>query len=283
MNTLEFSNIFVIESLQTEDELTGRRLFNRAIYPGMAEKKLETNCEYITVASKQDFFDVLSTIKSKVIFNRIYPIIHLEMHGNKTGLQVANLETITWQELQPILIELNVLCKNNLFLTMATCNGGYIYNTVSSNLQSPFWGFVGAFEEVYEDEVLADFTNFYYEFLKSLDLNAAEAALHLQNAPYASKFKFQNTEFAFKKAYKNYEKNHLTPERIEERLSQIENEFRTTMTDENLNMLNLDIKDWSSERIKEFAKNLIVGQNDIIKDRMMTRFFMWDIYPELKN
>lgn len=273
MKPLEFSHIFVIESLRTEDELTGTRLFNRAIYPGMADKNLEANCDHITVISKKDFFNAISRIRAKVISNNISPIIHLEMHGSKNGLQLTSYERITWEELQPILIELNVLCKNNLFLTMATCYGGYIYNVISPKLQAPFWGFVGPMDKVDEDEVLADFTNYFFELLNSLDVNIAENALHRQNAPNASKFRFQNTEFAFKKAYSNYEQNHLTPERIEERLTQIEEEFRKTG----------EYQDWSSEKIKSFAKNIIVDQNDVIKERMMTRFFMFDIYPELRT
>jgi hypothetical protein len=273
MKPLEFSHIFVIESLRPEDELTGTRLFNRAIYPGMLEKGLENNCDHFKVATKQDFFNSLSDIKEKIISDEVYPIIHLEMHGSKNGLQVTSFERITWLELQPILIELNVLCKNNLFLTMATCYGGYIYNAISPRYQSPFWGFVGPFEKVQEDEILADFTNFYYEFLNTLNLNAAETALHRQNYPNASKFRFQNIEFAFKKVYENYETKHLTPERVEERLTQLEEEFRKTG----------EYEEWTSENIRDFARNVIVGQNDEIKHKMMTRFFMWDIYPELRN
>ncbi|RKR08277.1 hypothetical protein C8C83_5515 [Flavobacterium sp. 90] len=273
MKQLEFSHIFVIESLRPEDELTGTRLFNRAIYPGMVDKNLESNCDHINVISKQDFFNALLNIKHKIISENISPIIHLEMHGSKNGLQLTSHERITWEELQPILIDLNILCKNNLFLTMATCFGGYIYNAISPRLQSPFWGFVGPFEEVDEDEVLADFTNFYFELLNSLDLNAAEIALHRQNAPNASKFKFQNIEFVFKKVYENYELKHLTPERIKERLQQIEEEFRKAG----------EYPDWTSERIHTVARNIIVDQNDKIKENLMTKFFMRDIYPELRN
>lgn len=273
MKALEFSHIFVIESLRLEVELTGTRLFNRAIYPGMADKNLEANCDHITVVSKEDFFNAISSIRAKVVSDNISPIIHLEMHGSKNGLQLTSYERITWEEIQPILIEINILCKNNLFLTMATCYGGYLYNAISPKLQAPFWGFVGPLDKVNEDEVLADFTNFYFELLNTLDVNVAEIALHRQNAPNASKFRFQNTEFAFKKAYANYEQNHLTPDRIEERLIQIEEEFRKTG----------EYQEWSSEIIKKFAKSIFVNQNDEIKERLMTRFFMFDIYPELRE
>ena len=271
MKKLEFSHIIIIESLRPDDELTGTRLFNRAIYPGMKDKGLGNNCELITVTTKNDFFEILSKIKNEIIALGAFPIIHLEMHGSETGLQVTNYDTITWEELQPKLIELNVLCKNNLFLIMATCSGGYIYNAISPRYPSPFWGFVGPFEKVNEDEVLADFTNFYFEFLDSLNLNKAVAALQKQNTPNASKFKFQNVEFSFQLVYKNYEKKHLTPERIEERLGEIERECKKSP----------DFEGWSSRRIREFAKNIILDEN--LKEKIMSRFFMWDIYPELKD
>lgn len=271
MKELEFSHIFVIESLRPEDELTGTRLFNRAIYPGMLDKSLEANCDHITVVSKEDFFNAISSIRTKVELDNISPIIHLEMHGSKSGLQLTSYERITWEELQPILIELNVLCKNNLFLTMATCYGGYIYNAISPRYPSPFWGFVGPYEAVTEDEVLADFTNFYFEFLNSLNLNKAVTALHKQNAPNASKFKFQNVEFSFQLVYKNYERKHLAPERIEERLVEIEEKCRKSP----------EFEGWNSKTIREFAKNIILDEN--LKEKIMSKFFMWDIYPGLKS
>ena len=92
-------------------------------------------------------------------------------------------------------------------------------------------------------------------------MNAAEIALHKQNVPNASKFRFQNTEFTFKQAYSNYEQNHLTPERIEERLTQLEEEFRKIG----------EYQDWSSEKIKEFGRSIIVDQNDTNRESMMTK------------
>jgi hypothetical protein len=98
MKPLEYSNVFVIESLRTDDSKTGTDLFNDTIRPRMMQKGLENQCELMTVNSKADFFDALTKIYNQIIYSLVNPIIHLEMNGSKDGLQVTSGEVVTWQE-----------------------------------------------------------------------------------------------------------------------------------------------------------------------------------------
>ena len=155
---------------------------------------------------------------------------------------------------------------------MATCYGGYIYKAISPRDRAPFWGFVGAFEEVYPYEILFNFSSFYEEFLKSLDFNKAQVALNNSNTPSISKFKFQNTADAFQKAYDNYEKKYLTPTVVEQRLNILACQA----------MSYLEFKGWSIEKTKAHLKNIMVDRQKELKENMMYKFFSWDCFPDQK-
>jgi hypothetical protein len=272
MKPLEFSSVFVFESLRPGDIKTGASLFNDTIRPRMMQKGLEGQCELITITSKADFFNALGEIYNQIIYKLVNPVIHLEMHGSKDGLQVTNGEVITWQELQIRLIEMNGLTENNLFVSLATCYGGYIYTVISPRLRTPFWGFIGPFEQVDGDEVLANYTAFYDEFLFSNDFAEAEKALHNSNPNIVSKFRLQNTEFVFAKAYKNYEEKYLTPAMVEHRTNLIAAQCKDMP----------EFKGWTIVQMKKMAKKIMVDHKQKLKEDLMSKFFMWDLFPHQK-
>ena len=272
MIELEFSKIFVIESLRAKDFKTGQSLFNDIIKRRLEQRDLYDSCELMMPNSKNEFFECFEKIKNQSIYKPVNPIIHLEIHGNEDGLELNNNEIITWNELQFRLIEINVISKNNLFITMATCFGGHIYKVIKPNFRCPFWGFVGAFEEVFMDDILDNYGAFYDEFLQSLDFNQAVLALNYSNENHQSKFNFQNTQHIFNEAYKNYEQKYLTEEVIEKRLNILLQEAKETQ----------ELKGWSDEAIKKSLRYLMVDAKELLKENMMMNFFMWDIFPQNK-
>ena len=274
MKFLEFNSIFVIESLKTGEKKTGSELFNDIIRRGLLLMDMEQNCHLYTVESKVELLSVLEKIEQNIIYNFVNPIIHFETHGSPDGIWLSNDEVVNWNELQKIFIKLNLLSENNLFITMATCYGGYIYKAISPRDRAPFWGFVGAFEEVYPDEILFNFSSFYEEFLKSLDFNKAQEALNNSITPTSaiSKFKFQNTSDGFQKAYDNYEKKYLNPTVFEQRLNILACQA----------MSYKEFKGWSIEKTKAYLKNIMIDKQKELKENMMSNFFSWDCFPNQK-
>jgi len=270
MKPLEYSHVYVIESLRPNDAKTGTELFNDVIRRRMMQKGLEAQCALITVDSKLEFFNALETIKKAEVYQLANPIIHFEMHGDENGLQVSNNEIISWQEIQFFLLQLNGICRNNLFVSMATCKGGYIHKAINPSMWTPFWGFMGPFEEVIDAEILANYSPFYDEFLQSGSFNDAVTALHAANPVGYSRFRFHNTEYMFQKAYKNYELFYLTPEMIEQRIGHFFAECRPRPE---FNM-------WSDQMIRDYAQHLIVDEGGVLKKRLMRKFFMLDKFPE---
>lgn len=273
MKPLDYTNIIIIESLRNNEIKTGIALFNDTIKPRMMQKGLENRCELILVTSRLEFFDALKTICNQIIYELVNPIIHLEMHGSMEGLQVTNGETITWKELQYKLIKMNVLTENNLFLSLATCFGGYIHSVINPKLRTPFWGFMGPFETVYPDAILANFTAFYDTFIPSGDFRCAEKALNLANSDLVSKFRLQNTEFIFARAYKNYEEKYLTPAMVEIRINEI------VILSQNLP----EFIGRTTEDLKALARFNMVDLNSQQKEDLKTKFLMWDLFPHNKS
>ncbi len=268
--TFEFNKIFVIESLRNSDLTTGQELFIDDIKYGLWKKGLYEHCEIFLPKTKAEFLDTIEKIKLEVEEKSIYPIIRLEMHGSINGIEVTNGQIVNWFELQNRLIELNILCKCNLFLTMATCFGGYIYSTIKPNLRTLFWGFIGLYEEVSFGETLHNFKAFYDEFIESLNINNAVILLNKSNPNNTSRFRFHNTEFVFEVAYKNYEEKYLTDEVVAERLEIGLIEARK----------HPDMQNQSDEQIKQKLKVFMVDNKDFMKYKLMEKFFMWDIFPE---
>ena len=270
MKPFEYSHIYVIESLRPDDDETGTELFNDVIRPRMMQKGLENQCELIRVNTKQEFLDAIEYIRQMEIHQLANPIIHFEMHGDENGLQLGNNDCIDWPELQFFLLQLNGICGNNLFVSMATCYGGYIYKTINPAAWTPFWGFAGAFDEVFEDEVILNYSAFYNEFLQSGDFNRAIDALNSANPGGHSPFRFMNTEYVFQRAYERYGVFHLTPERIDQRVEAMFAECRPMRAFDH----------WTDQMIREHGRHLIVNEGDNMKKRMMRKFFLLDKFPD---
>lgn len=266
MKTFEFNKIFVIESLRSGDEKTGEALYSETIRHGILKKGNDYKYELISVNSKYDFFNAIEKVKSEIESEDNYPVLHIEMHGSPEGIQTSNFDFISWLELQNRIIELNIACKGNLFLTMATCYGSYIFKLIKPNLTSPFWGFIGSFDEIFPNEIMINYTAFYEEFIESLDINKAIDKLNSSNNLGQVKFRFYNTEFAFDIAYKNYEDKYLTPEIVQLRIDELIEKAREDSK----------LKNENEEKLRKEYKFMIVDMNEINKEKLKQRFFRFN-------
>ncbi len=215
----KFNKVYVIESLNSiNDKLTGKELFNDLLKWKEFQIK-DFKAELIQVDNKGKFFEQLKYIKSECTVKGYLPILHFEIHGckDKTGLVLSSGELIRWSELYEDLVEINILVKNNLFLTMAVCHGAYIMEVIKTTNPSPFWGFIGSFDTINVSDLLIRYNEFYNELLSSFDISKATKSLHESNPGIPSKYKFINSELAFENIYKSYIKEKFTESQIEER------------------------------------------------------------------
>jgi hypothetical protein len=254
----------VIESL-SHNETTGEDLYNDIIsrkkkyyHPKLLTELLQPN-------SKPEFFKFMSKVKKECTEDGIYPIIHFEIHGNKNknGLVLNSNESITWKELVKVISEINIIIKNNLFITFAVCHGAYFLQEIKINKPSPYWGFIGSFDEIFPEDLSIRYENFYDEFLVAFDLTKAISRLHKSNPSLPSSYRFINSETTFKEVYANYLKEEFSQERIKKR----------AFDSAKLEGIKLETRPEKRRFLKKFRKLLIKSKEEYRKKHTKI-FFM---------
>ena len=171
-----FNKVWVIESLRRGDRETGKLLYNDVLLPiTLREKDLKV--EIACPTDKESFFNVLSDVEREANAG-LYPIIHLECHGSKEGLQLTNLDTVSWSELRDVFIRINIASQLNTIIVVAACNGIYLINVSTRLDRAPFWAVIGPVDEISDLELKRDFAAFYETFFQTLSGDEAVNALN---------------------------------------------------------------------------------------------------------
>ena len=201
--SFRFNKLYVIESLEADEKQTGTELYNDLLrWKVIGTEKL--SAEIINANSKKELFSIIQRIQSDCKKEDIFPIIHLEIHGSKylDGLVLNSGELIRWMELYDDLVRLNESIGNNLFLTMAVCHGAHLMQLIKIDKPSPYWGIIGSFDEIYQQDILVRYNQFYDEFLTSFDLDKSIERLQKANEIMPADYRYINSEETFEKVYK---------------------------------------------------------------------------------
>lgn len=166
-----YNTIYLIESLDSSEEKSGTRLHDviknfEFKYPGVKTYFKEPN-------TKSEFLEVLCVICKFVKDYNHIPIIHLEAHGNKDGIRCSNNEFITWNELYPYFIEINIKLKNSLIVTTSICFGTHFYFNVDFKKPAPFFTLISSVGKINYGIILESYDKFYNELLYTENLNNA--------------------------------------------------------------------------------------------------------------
>lgn len=216
MDAFVFNKMYIIESLKSNETKSGELLYNDLI----RWRKIQIDgfdAELVQIQSKQEFFEILERIRKECKLNGVYPIIHFEIHGSQNGLAMASNEMVLWKELYDYLVSINLTIGNNLFMTLAVCQGAYMMQLIQVDNHAPFWGFVGSFDVIYVTDLMARYNEFYDEFLDSKDLDKAIERLHNANPGVPSQYRFINSEMTFISLQKKYFDEKFTDKAIKER------------------------------------------------------------------
>ncbi|MCT8338567.1 hypothetical protein MG296_00745 [Flavobacteriaceae bacterium TK19130] len=263
----------MIESLEIEEKQTGTELYNDLLrWKVIGAEKL--TAELININSKKEFFSIIQKIQTDCENNNMYPIIHLEIHGSKNfeGLVLNSGELIKWLELYNDLVKLNESIGNNLFLTMAVCHGAYLMQLIKIDKPSPYWGIIGSFDEIYQQDILVRYNQFYDEFLTSFDLDKSIDRLQSANEIMPADYRYINSEETFEKVYNDYLNQQFSTEAIKKRAND-------TIKQENLNIVRRADK---RKFYRDFRKKLEKTKKHYFR-KHHDIFFMIDKYPDNKN
>ncbi len=168
--------IWILESLPAGDTQTGTLLRDAILERAPASKQV-INVHHRAPFGGPEFMAVFDEITASVARGN-YPILHLEAHGNEDGLGLANGELIEWKALSAPLVRLNDLLKAQLIITVAACSGGHMARTAAESVRAPFLAVLGPSTEIWDNELYADYCQFYFEFDRTRSVVNARWALN---------------------------------------------------------------------------------------------------------
>jgi len=204
----DIRHIIVIQSLSDKEKKTGKILYDDIIkrhIDYLQSENLKMTREFHEVLDKKSFVEILHFygINSQYMNGGI--VIHLEMHGSedKDGLILSDNSFISWEEIVDLLRIININTKNNLYITMATCFGRYMFKGVSDKKKSPYSGYISASKKVIVDEILDDFTMIY----ETLIANGNLVHSYLELDKKGSNFFYMDSETTFEKNFEAFKNN----------------------------------------------------------------------------
>ena len=215
-----FNTIYVIESLPSNEWKTGSDLYRDVIEPEVSKRR-DIFSIFIQVHDKADFFEALEWIIKNSWNNARGPLLHIECHGAKNGLTLASDDFVSWKELKPFLIRLNVQCRLNLLVVLAACKGAYVLNTIDLTDCAPVWGLIGPKDDVWNVELFEDLSAFYSEIIASQNGRLSLERLNGQPLGPNSRYLFTPVEMSFRRIYKLYLETQTTKRALRRRENSI--------------------------------------------------------------
>jgi len=167
--------VYIVDSQSPDDLLRGRSIA-AGLYDALTSIRIPSSY-YLTV-NKEKFQFALSQIYQELYIKRQqmggaapYPIIHLSMHGNKTGIGLTSGEYISWKELEAMLMPFKTGLGEATGLCMGSCEGMHAVDW--GGLSSEVYKFiVGNAEAVAQSDLTTGFLTFYNGlFFHSVDLD----------------------------------------------------------------------------------------------------------------
>jgi hypothetical protein len=196
----QFNKVYVIETLLDPDTRTGKQLFDDLLNR-TRHRHNWFDSSYKHVTSKKQLFAYLAEIKRDTLGGRIFPLIHIEGHGNPKGLSVgrgADKAIVKWEGLATEFRKINVATKNNLLLVVASCHGSEIYRGIRVADRAPFFGFIAPIEKVTENEIAEGFNTFYDRIINTTEFDQAVLALRGGHDGSKPRFTYIHSETAFR-------------------------------------------------------------------------------------
>lgn len=222
--TQYFSRIAIIQSLPEGELSTGRKLFEE-LDTLNTNQDIGIEIKFNNVCTSKDFIYIIFGLIAEAKKTDMIPILHIEAHGisDKNGIVLASGEVITWKELKDPLIQLNEATKNNLFVVLASCWGGYLMEILTPVDKSPCWGLIGPSDKMTAAMLLKNYTDFYVTLLSTGDGDAALAVLNANSCELHG-YLFQTAETMFKSVFSGYITKFCSDEMIEERALEVQRE-----------------------------------------------------------
>ncbi|MEQ8482971.1 MAG: hypothetical protein RIB46_01275 [Pseudomonadales bacterium] len=219
---------------------------------------------YTRVESRDDLFRELDLLADAARDSGLRPLIHMECHGSRSGIQLAGCETATWKELGEGLSRVNVETRLNLMAVFAVCHATYLTESFDLSGPAPVWGLIAPRGEISTGRVEADFGAMYRTLFRTLDPSAALQALNTKEGkPSYARI---TAETLFLMAWRSYKREFCTPMKLEQRARAMRKKLIAEQGSRSIGLGKL--------------RRLLKREEKPGFERMRDLYFMCDIYPD---
>lgn len=175
---IKFNRIFIIQSLaENKKRDAGDQIF--AEIEHILRNDPIVDVQLINVYDSTEFFNSLREILALVGTEGIYPYLHFEMHGLKEGLKLLSGDVLLWSSFKNKLLEINIKCDNNLYVSLSTCYGAEFIRLFTVFEPCPFFGYIGPTKNIGFDEALISYTAYFKTLLSEHSFTKAIKELQL--------------------------------------------------------------------------------------------------------
>jgi hypothetical protein len=216
-NKIANLGIVIFESLQKTK--TGHELHSTTLKYNLFGKPFLS--EYFDVDNKADFLLFLNKVLTKAKEQHILFFLHFEMHGFEGGMKLKNNENVSWNEILPILRNLNIVYKNKLGISLAVCHGASLLKSIDVFGRSPFRYVVTSHRELNEYDLTIGFEQFYIHFVNTFSVIEAVKKYNLTITDKLNELYIITSEFCLNTILK------LESDEKENMLNMITNHFNT--------------------------------------------------------
>jgi hypothetical protein len=221
------------------------------------------------VVTAPELYAELSQVASTAMEKNLWPLLHIEAHGSKDGLQLAGGDVVNWADLQPYLMALNKATRNHLFIMMAACKGFHgikaMFDRADHAACLRLLG--GPAEETSAGRLDGAMKRFYSSLLRTGDLDEATSTAQRSEET----FRLYSAEAAFMMGWRKAVEQFPTGGKaLQEKTEQIITMMKTA---------DLPLPERPHAKTKRAIRQLDLN---IPFQAYRRKFFMLDLFPELE-
>lgn len=253
-----FNQILIVDSLPEGQLNTAARLFADAqdwaqVIGGVP------HIASVRVPSSGAFLDLLAQLAQQASREPYVPLLHIECHGGEGGLEFADGSWLTWNDMKPAFVNLNVATRLNLITVVAACHGGAIASFVRAEHRAPFWAFLAPKRQISAGDLETALSSFYQALLT----RSSERAMSALRATQAGDEFWQlSAQTIYRLIVEGYAECHLTQEAVQQQAERLRARAAAHGAV------------WSQAQIEAMIRD------PGIFERFRREFFMVDLYPD---
>lgn len=266
-NRIYFDTVHIIEALRPDDCRTGRLLFED-LEPLAITARPVVTARFWSVQTREEFLEQLRSIAHDSRTHGHFPLLHIEAHGSREGIQVSSGELLTWLEFKDELTAINEISRLNLLVILAACEGAHLLSIIQPTDRAPVRALIGPTRTVTGDEIERASLAFYRTLFRVKDGVAAWRAMNDVVAPPPLTFSVFPADYVLRYVMYHYLKMQCTDEALASRQRTKELELeRAGMPQETIVRGRERFRQYQRDHRSRFAE-------------IRNHFLFCDLYPE---